>query len=62
MLVIILMLTLSLNVFICLNACGLYNACMSYVKGVYRLVTESDKSLGNKKVCYTYDPFLRPKI
>jgi hypothetical protein len=52
MLVIILMLTLSLNVFIFLNACGLYNACMSYVKGVYRLVTESDKSLGNKKVCY----------
>jgi hypothetical protein len=46
------MFTLSLNVFIFLNACGLYNACMSYVKGVYRLVTESDKSLGNKKVCY----------
>ena len=46
------MFTLSLNVFLCLNACGLYNAYMSYVKGVYRLVTESDKSLGNKKVCY----------
>jgi hypothetical protein len=44
------MLTLSLNVFVCLNACGLYNACMSYVKGVHRLVTESDKSLGNRKV------------
>jgi hypothetical protein len=44
------MFTLSLNVFICLNTCGLYNACMSYVKGVYRLVTESDKSLGNRKV------------
>jgi hypothetical protein len=54
MLVIILMLTLSLNVFIFLNACVLYNACMSYVKGVYRLVTESDKSLGNKKMCYTF--------
>jgi hypothetical protein len=44
------MLTLSLNVFVCLNACGLYNACMSYVKGVHILVTESDKSLGNSKV------------
>jgi hypothetical protein len=54
MLVIIIMLTLSLNVFICLNACGLYNACMSYVKGVYKLVTENDKSLGNKKVCYNW--------
>jgi hypothetical protein len=32
MLVIILMLTLSLNVFICLNACGLYNARISYAK------------------------------
>jgi hypothetical protein len=32
MLVIILILTLSLNVFICLNACGLYNACMSNAK------------------------------
>jgi hypothetical protein len=46
------MFTLSLNVFIFLNACGFYNACMSYVKGVYRLVTKSVKSLGNKKVCY----------
>jgi hypothetical protein len=26
------MFTLSLNVFLCLNACGLYNACMSYVQ------------------------------
>jgi hypothetical protein len=40
MLVIILMLTLSLNVFICLNACGLYNTCMSYVKVVYSFLLE----------------------
>jgi uncharacterized membrane protein (DUF441 family) len=26
------MFTLSLNVFLFLNACGLYNACMSYVQ------------------------------
>ena len=60
MLVIILMLTLSLYVFIFLNACGLYNACMSYVKGVYRLVTKSDKSLGNRKVVLQFG--IRAKV
>jgi hypothetical protein len=44
------MFTLSLNVFLCLNACGLYNACMSYVKGVLQIGISSDKSLGNRKV------------
>jgi hypothetical protein len=33
------MITLSLNVFLCLNACGLYNAYMSYVKGVLQIGT-----------------------
>ena len=41
MLVIILMLTLSLNVFHRLNACGLYNACMSYVKSIVTIWYQS---------------------
>ena len=44
------MFTLSLNVFICLNTCGLYNACMSYVQRGVIVFFQERLSLGNRKV------------